>query len=82
MDAEYRAELLRRFGKAVEDLSPVELEQLMDYIRALRQSGTHSSCEAVSCETLIVASALGVSETDASALLVSGFAVSSGINSV
>ena len=30
MDAEYRAELLRRFGEAVEDLSPVELEQLMD----------------------------------------------------
>ena len=30
MDAEYRAELLRRFGKAVEDLSPVELEQLME----------------------------------------------------
>lgn len=40
MDAEYRAELLRRFGEAVEDLSPMELEQLMDYIRALRQSGT------------------------------------------
>ena len=39
MDAEYRAELLRRFGKAVEDLSPVELEQLMNYIRALRGSG-------------------------------------------
>ena len=40
MDAEYRAERLRRCGKAVEDLSPVELEQLMDYIRALRESGT------------------------------------------
>ena len=61
MDAEYRAELLRRFGEAVEDLSPVELEQLMDYIRALRQSGAHSSCEAVSCETLMGVSELGAS---------------------
>lgn len=39
MEEEYRAELLRRFGEAVEDLSPVELEQLMDYIRVLRESG-------------------------------------------
>jgi len=39
MDAEYRAELLRRFNEAVEELSPAELEQLMDYIRALRESG-------------------------------------------
>ena len=61
MDAEYRAELLRRFGKAVEDLSHGELEQLMDYIRALRQSGAHSSCEAVSCETLMAVSELGAS---------------------
>lgn len=82
MDAEYRAELLRRFGKAVEDLSPVELEQLMDYIRALRQSGAHSSCTSVSCEALMAVSALGASETDGSALLVSGFSVSSGINSL
>lgn len=39
MEEEYRAELLRRFGEAVEDLSPAELEQLMVYIRALRESG-------------------------------------------
>lgn len=61
MDAEYRAELLRRFGKAVEDLSPVEMEQLMDYIRALRQSGAHSSCTSVSCEALMAVSVLGAS---------------------
>lgn len=39
MGEEYRAELLQRFNDAVKDLSPAELEQLMGYIRALRQSG-------------------------------------------
>lgn len=48
MEEEYRAELLQRFNDAVEELSPAELEQLMDYIRALRQSGSHSPCESVS----------------------------------